>query len=399
MLFRLESNAMKELRDIVTAWEALCAEGGEAVLATVVAVSGSTYRRPGARMLLASAGRLAGSVSGGCLEGDLVQKAHWQTRSGPALVTYDSTDEDDDVVWGFGLGCNGVVQVLLERVSAASPGPLRLLQSVLRERRPGVIATVISGDALGQRLLLGPDGCCDTPENAALTAELEAELEADARAVLAAHKSQTRTYALPDGGAQTVFLEVVPPPLPLVIFGANHDAGPLVRLAKELGWHVTVADVRGTQPRPERFPGADAVLAGPLDLVCSEIEWTAQTAAVVMTHNYPDDKRILRRLLDTPTFYIGQLGPKARTERLLAEMSDDGFVITDTHRSRLHGPVGLDIGADTPEGIALSVAAEIQAAQSGRNGNSLRERRDPLHPHPAALPAPGAAREQAACSL
>ena len=127
---------MKELEDIVAAWERLYAENRDAVLATVVGVSGSTYRRPGARMLLAPEGRLAGSVSGGCLEGDLVKKAQWQTRSGPALVTYDSLDADDDVVWGFGLGCNGVVQVLLERVSPAAPGPLRLLQAVLREQKP-----------------------------------------------------------------------------------------------------------------------------------------------------------------------------------------------------------------------------------------------------------------------
>jgi len=122
----------------------------------------------------------------------------------------------------------------------------------------------------------------------------------------------------------------------------------------------------------------------------------AQTAAVVMTHNYPDDKRVLRRLLETSVSYVGQLGPKARTERLLAEISDDGFAITDTHRSRLHGPVGLDIGADTPEQIALSIAAEIQAVRTGRSGESLRSRRDPLHPHPAA---PGLLKEQAQCAI
>ena len=387
---------MKELQEIVTAWEALCAEGREAVLATVVQVSGSTYRRPGARMLLAAEGRLAGSVSGGCLEGDLVKKAQWHTRSGAALVTYDSTDEDD-VVWGFGLGCNGVVQVLLERVAPNTPGPLRLLHSVLHERRPGVIATVIGGEGrarVGQRLLLLPDGRQDTLSDAALLAQVEN----DAQAVLAARRSQTETYALPDDTSVVVFLEAVLPPLPLVIFGANHDALPLVRLAKELGWHVTVADVRGAQPHPERFPEADKVLAGSADTLCREISWDAQTAAVVMTHNYPDDKRILRRLLETSAFYVGQLGPKARTERLLAEISDDGFAVTDAHRSRLHGPVGLDIGADTPEQIALSVVAEIQAARTGRTGESLRERRDPLHPHPAA-PAVPEQKEQARCAI
>ena len=389
---------MKELQEIATAWEALCAEGREAVLATVVQVSGSTYRRPGARMLLAGEGRLAGSVSGGCLEGDLVKKAQWHTRSGAALVTYDSTDEDD-VVWGFGLGCNGVVQVLLERVSPEAPGPLRLLQSVLQSRKPGVIATVIGGedaDRVGQRLLLMPSG---GRESTLSGDALPVQVEEDAQAVLAARRSRTEAYALPDGKSVIVFLEVVLPPLPLVIFGANHDALPLVRLAKELGWHVTIADVRGAQPRPERFPGADRVLVGSAEALCREISWDVQTAAVVMTHNYPDDKRILQRLLATSVSYIGQLGPKARTERLLAEISDNGFVVTDADRLRLHGPVGLDLGADTPEQIALSIVAEVQAARTGRTGESLRDRREPLHPHPAALAVPGLLKEQAQCAI
>ncbi len=388
---------MKELVDIVNAWERLCAEGQDAVLATVVGVSGSTYRRPGARMLLTPEGRLAGSVSGGCLEGDLVKKARWQTRNGPALVTYDSTDADD-VVWGFGLGCNGVVQVLLERVSPDISGPLRLLQAVLRERKPGVIATVISADAgsLGERLSVMPDG---SRESTLADAALAAQVSADAENVRAAQKSDTCTYALADGTQAVVFLEAVLPPLPLVILGAGHDTLPLVRFAKELGWHVTVADIRAASARPERFPEADQVLAGPPASVIAEIGLTARTMAVVMTHNYPDDKRVLRALLASPVSYIGQLGPKARTERLLAEISDDGFPITEDDRKRLHGPVGLDLGADTPEQIALAIIAEIQAVSAHRAGGLLRDRRDSLHPHPATLAVTDTLKEHAACAL
>ncbi len=389
---------MKELEDIVNAWETLCAEGQGAVLATVVGVSGSTYRRPGARMLLAPEGRLAGSVSGGCLEGDLVKKASWQTRDGAALVTYDSTDADEDVVWGFGLGCNGIVQVLLERVSPEMPGPLRLLSSVLKQRQPGVIATVISEsvESLGQRLLLLPDGSRETTIADAL---LSAQVSEDADAVQAAQKSNTCTYKLTDGTQVIVFLEAVLPPLPLVVFGAGHDALPLVRFAKELGWHVTVADIRASSARPARFPMADAVAVGSVNAVCAEISLNAQTAVVVMTHNYPDDKRVLRALLTSDAAYIGQLGPKARTERLLAEISDDGFAVTENHRNRLHGPAGLDLGADTPEQIALSIIAEIQAVQAGRGGGQLRDRRDPLHPHSAALAVSDTPKEHAVCAL
>ena len=389
---------MKELCDIVLAWNRLCAEGREAVLATVVGVSGSTYRRPGARMLLAPEGRLTGSVSGGCLEGDLVKKAQWQTRNGPALVTYDSTDADDDVVWGFGLGCNGVVQVFSERVSPDAPGPLRLLSGVLKQRRPGVIATVLSEDAghLGQRLLLLPDG---TRESTIRDAALAAQVSEDAETVQTAQKSDTRTYALANGTQAVVFLEAVLPPLPLVIFGAGHDALPLVRFAKELGWHVTVADIRAASARPERFPDADCVLAGSVEAVCAEAGLSARTMAVVMSHNYPDDKRILRALLASPLAYIGQLGPKARTERLLAEIGGDGFAVTEDHRKRLHGPVGLDLGADTPEQIALAIIAEIQAVSASRAGGLLRDRCDPLHPHPPSLAVPDTPKEHAACAL
>ena len=386
---------MKELADIVAAWETICADGGEAVLATVVQVAGSTYRRPGARMLLTPEGRLAGSVSGGCLEGELVKKARWHTRTGPALVTYDSMDADDDVVWGFGLGCNGVVRVLLERVTPTSPGPLDLLRVCLRERRAGVSATVIGGAApAGQRLLLLPDG---TAHSTLADAGLDAAVREDARRVLAASQSRTETYALP-GGATEVFLEAVLPPLPLIIFGAGHDVAPLVRLAGEIGRHVTVVDVRAMRARPERFPQADRVLACAPHEIAAQVTLDARTAAVVMTHNYSDDRRVLEVLLRSPVGYIGQLGPRVRTERLLAEIGDDGLEIGAAQRARLHGPVGLDIGADSPEEIALSVLAEIQAVQAGRSGGSLRERRTPLHPHP--LPPPKEApTEAAACSL
>lgn len=329
---------MKELAEIVAAWERVRAEGQEALLATVVGVSGSTYRRPGARMLLSREGRLAGSVSGGCLEGDILQKAWWRTEQGAAIVTYDSTDADEDVVWGFGLGCNGVVQVLLERVSPDRPGPLDALAAVVRERRPQQIVTVIASDDPAVPLGTAP-----------------------------------ANWTPPEG--VSVFQETVLPPVPLVIFGAGQDALPLVRLAKELGWHVTIMDTRGTRARPERFPFADRVCLGWPE----SVEIDERTAAVVMTHNYPDDRRVLQSLLLSPAGYIGQLGPRVRTERLLAEIADDGLMVTEEMRRRLHAPIGLDLGADNPEEIALSIVAEIQAAQAGRAGGFLRERRAPLH--------------------
>ncbi len=390
---------MKELQEIVAAWETLRAEPGEALLATVVAVSGSTYRRPGARMLLTPEGWAAGSISGGCLEGDILKKAWWRTQNGPAIVTYDSTDEDD-IVWGFGLGCNGVVQVLLERVSPAAPGPLDLLRGVLARRRPGVVATAVGADTpaarAGTRLLLHPDGSVESQFTDSTLAE---RVRRDAATALQSGDSRTEVYTQ-GAGRVTAFLEVVQPPLPLIIFGAGHDALPLVRIAKEVGWHVTVIDTRSAQSRPERFPQADVVLACPPGAVAQHVPLDARTAAVVMTHNYPDDRRVLQTLLASPAGYIGQLGPRARTERLLAELQDGGFAVTEAHTGRLHGPVGLDLGADNPEEIALAIIAEIQAFSAGRSGTSLRDRHEPLHRRSATDAAiRGAETEPATCHL
>ncbi len=386
---------MKELADIVAAWDAVCRAGGTALLATVVGVSGSTYRRPGARMLMTPGAQLAGSISGGCLEGDLLKKAWWRTEDGPVVVTYDSTG-DDDIVWGFGLGCNGVVQVLLERVSPSAPGPLAFLRRCLEERQPGVIATVTRSDSpdvsVGARLLMSAQGLSGT---AISDAALAACVQKDACAVLAQGTSRTESY--PPG--VEVFLECIQPPPPLVVFGAGRDALPVVRLAKELGWHVTVVDTRAAQPRPERFPVADTVLACSVEDIADTVPLTPQTDTVVMTHNYPDDRRVLQTLLQSPVGYIGQLGPRARTERLLAEISDDGFEITSAHRERLHGPVGLDIGADNPEEIALSIIAEMQAARAGRPGSLLRERQQPLHPRSVRISSRHIPTETASCPL
>jgi xanthine dehydrogenase accessory factor len=370
---------MKELAEICGAWTRIRQEGQGALLATVVGVSGSTYRRPGARMLLTNeAGRVAGSVSGGCLEGDILKRAWWRTQDGPALVTYDSTDEDD-IVWGFGLGCNGIVQVLMERVSPTQPGPFDLLGAVLALRRPGAIGTVIRSDSptanIGERILLPPDG---TSESRFGDAALARHVQQDLTEALRDGASRTETYPQALGHV-TVFLEVVQPPLPLVIFGAGHDALPLVRIAKELGWHVTVVDTRTLQSRSERFPLADIVLACPSEDAPQHISFDSRTAAVVMTHNYPEDRRVLQMLLASSIGYLGQLGPRTRTERLLSEIAEDGFPVAETHQGRLHSPIGLDIGADNPEEIALAIVAEIQATFAGRSGISLSGRSEPLH--------------------
>lgn len=376
---------MNELQSMVEAAEMARRQGKQALLATVVGVSGSAYRRPGARMLFTEDGWQAGSISGGCLEGDVLRRAWWHTRGGKsALITYDSTveegDTDSDLSWGFGLGCNGVVQVLLERLT---PGtvccPVGFIARCLQRDRSGVLATIVAvngSEAIlpGQRLLLD----AGERELGAVTIEnqeLSALVKDEARRLLESNStSQTMTFSF-DGESRTaeVFLEVVTPPISLVICGAGHDAVPLATLAKNLGWKVTVVDTRpGSLPRPDRFPGADTVIACAPHELAARVPLNDRTLSVVMSHNVFQDASLLETLLPSPVRYIGVLGPRRRTERLLESL---GRQVED----RLHGPVGLDIGADTPQAIALSILAEMQAILSGRPGSFLRNRDKPIH--------------------
>jgi xanthine dehydrogenase accessory factor len=182
------------------------------------------------------------------------------------------------------------------------------------------------------------------------------------------------------GGVGEVFVEVVTPPVPLLICGAGHDALPLARLAHELGWWVMVADSRPAFATQDRFPWADQVILAEDREVATKADIDRHTFVVVMTHNYLHDLNILRGVLRTRARYIGLLGPRARTDKLLAELAKEGVSLDDAQRARLYGPVGVDTGADSPEEIALSITAEILAVQNGRTTASLRDRRGPLHP-------------------
>ena len=374
---------MKEIQAILQAWSEL-GRGGHAVLATVVRVNGSAYRRPGARMLLLPDGRTIGTVSGGCLEDDLKLRA-WQltARGEPAVLRYDSTS-DGDIVWGLGLGCKSVIDLLIERLDPdRGARPLDFLRRCIDTRQRGVLARVVAvegrtGADVGAFLTLDKTG--NSVHNLA-EPELADLVRQAAATALGEHRSLYAACQLAAGRAE-LFLEVVQPPLALLVCGAGHDAIPLVRLAKELGWHVTVVDPRAAYATRERFPLADDIIvAAPEDLAGRPV-LSAWEAAVIMSHNYHNDLRFLRALLPAPLRYLGVLGPKSRTESLLRDLAADGFTPTAQQMERLYGPVGLDIGADTPEEIALAVAAEIRAMLAGRSGLPLRRSDRPIHDRP-----------------
>jgi xanthine/CO dehydrogenase XdhC/CoxF family maturation factor len=374
---------MKEVAEILEAWDALAREGRRAVLATIVQVSGSTYRRAGARMLIDAAGKPSGLLSGGCLEGDLAERARDVLADGrPHTVLYDMTTEED-LVWGLGLGCAGKVRVLLEPLpEPEGHGHLHLLRAAVEQRRPGALATVFGGTHLGRHLGLHPDGDLHgSLGHPAADRAAAADLRSLVASIVERHESpapRNTRYASADGELE-VLVEPLMPPLPLVLFGAGPDAVPVVRLARHLGWHVTVVDHRPAFASADRFPEADAVvLAHPAEIT-SRLDLGPHTAAVVMTHKYLHDIELLRHLLPLTLRYLGLLGPKTRSRRLLDELEQQGTRPCDELHPRIHGPVGLDVGAETPEEIALSMLAEIQAVRTRRRGGFLSEREGPLH--------------------
>lgn len=358
---------MDELDAILTAWRGLSAGNRDAVLATVVHVTGSAYRRPGARLLLIPDGRRIGSVSGGCLEGEISRKAWWFTESGQTALKIYDTSSDDDAVWEFGLGCNGIVQVLLERVlSPSTEAMLSFLETSRQTEQGVVVATVIRGSGVGTRLLYRPG----FPLQGELSASPVAS-HLQAHMAQAAQTRRSRLVHLDQQGAQ-ILVEWVGPPQDLVVFGAGHDAIPVVAAAKSLGWKVTVADGRPAYATRDRFPCADHVVVMRPGRLLEGITITPLTAVVMMTHNYPLDARLLPAVLASRPRYVGMLGPNKRAERLFEELAI-------RRPPSVHAPVGLDIGCDTPAAIALSIVAEIQAALHGKHGGKLNGKTGSLH--------------------
>jgi xanthine/CO dehydrogenase XdhC/CoxF family maturation factor len=329
--------------------------------------------------LVTGQGEWVGGVSGGCLEGDLVRKAWWRTEAGPTLVTYDST-ADDDTAWQFGLGCNGAVHVLHERLTPGGKDPLAFIGRCLQGDEPGLLATVFRADepvgvALGTRLTLTAGGTCDA---GALPVELAEAIRRDAVDCLAQDRSQTARYPCAAGEVE-VFLEVVRPPHRLIVFGAGFDAVPVVHAAKALGWHVTVVDRRPGYARQPGFAAADAVIVAPPTEAGDRLRFDRRTAAVVMAHDFPDDRAAVELLLPTTVRYIGVLGPKSRTDKMLAEVAAASGPVSQKQLARLYSPVGLDIGADAPEEIAAAIVAQIVAVFAGYLGGHLRDRGGPIH--------------------
>ncbi len=345
------------LRRTVQRFEQWRQQGEVLVLATVYETMGSTYSKAGHRSLIAANGDYQGLVSGGCLEGDLGERADRirETRK-PADITYDLRDEADDL-WGLGVGCNGLIRVFLQPlVPEQDYEPFAAIARRLMGAESAAAATVI--EAGGSRLPLG--GTLIRTSGSSEAIDLDAaqvgQLEAGCDEALRSGQSR---YVVDDSGTGILYSALVPVPR-LLVLGAGPDAVPLVRMAAELGWLVTVADHRQAYIDKGGFEAAERVRTIDPPALAREIELETFDAVIVMSHHLTTDRTYLGQLATVATDYVGVLGPPARKARLLDELGAVGEAL----RPRLKGPVGLDIGADSPESIALSILAELQALRN-----------------------------------
>jgi len=369
---------MKEIKDIIRSFDEAQKQGRQTALATVVHLDGSSYRRPGARMLITDEGQLTGAISGGCLEGDALRKALLvmsQQRS--MLVTYDTMDEDD-AKFGIGLGCNGIIQVLIEPINPAEPNnPIQLLKIVAEKREKAVLVTLFS---LENKKDTQPGTCLLLKENGQTdrNTPLKDILVKDGMQVLQNGQSVFRTYQS-ESKSLTAFIELVAPAVALIAIGAGNDVIPLIAMAEILGWETMVIDGRPAYAKKERFVSSCKVLVSKPENVISQIAIDERTVFVLMTHNYNYDMAMLHQLLLKNVVYVGMLGPKKKLDRILVELHEQGANFTQDQLASVHSPVGLDIGAETSEEIALSILSEIKAVLSGKQGLSLHSNTGSIH--------------------
>jgi xanthine dehydrogenase accessory factor len=368
---------MKEQKAIIRAFQQTDLTQRKVALATVVQVRGSSYRSPGARMLITDDGKWVGSISGGCLEGDALRKARQVMKENkPLTVTYD-TREDSNQNLGIGLGCNGVIDVLIEPVDKSDENnPIQLFETLVSSKESVALATIFSnGVATGEKLLISGSKEILIPfSNSKMMETVLPDLEA----TFESKRSEARRYNF-EGSILEVFVELIQPSISLMIFGGGFDARPVSQLAKSLGWDVVVTDECVAHIAPVFFPEADKLSLCQRDFIDRDFDITPFTACVLMSHNYEYDRDVLKKLIPTDTPYIGILGPRKRFDKMVEEFSAQGITLSQGDLHRIHSPIGLDIGAETPDEIAMSIISEIQSKFNNRSGGFLKYRNTPIH--------------------
>jgi len=371
---------MKEISAIIDVYNSIDKEKTLAALATVVRVEGSSYRRTGARMLVMDDGFWVGGISGGCLEGDALKRARFAiARSESTLITYDTTEDDEHQI-GVGLGCNGIIDVLFTPLDYSDKNnPVEILKSCMESRRKTHVLVTVTGlkNIHFQNLKLGDVIEYDGLESLPIIRDekLKLNVHQAIEKQINIGKSAPVNLATDQVGKMEIFIEILPPDIHLVLMGNQYDVYPLTRLAKEMGWRVTIV-ANPLKVNIKISSIADEIV---LPENFTDIYFDNHTAIVLMSHDYKTDKYNLPKALKTDSPFIGMLGPKVRSEKIFAELATEGLPISETNFERIHAPVGLDIGAVSPEEIALSLIAEVRASFSNREGNFLRLRKSTIH--------------------
>ncbi|OYU54816.1 MAG: alanine dehydrogenase [Chitinophagaceae bacterium BSSC1] len=361
---------MQESSAIVQAYDAATAAGLACALASVVHVQGSSYRRPGARMLVTEIGQMTGAISGGCLEGDALRKAVLAMSQGKnKLVVYDTTDDEDASI-GIQLGCNGIVSILFEPLPVIGCKPIEALRQTLQTRLPQWVCTVYAANHDSHLGTMDLQTLTETVQDQMVQNLIQQQVE----------KQESNHFEYQTGAHQQMyFLDYCLPPIALYIVGAGNDAIPLLKMSKILGWHTTIVDGRVTHANAQRFPEANEILVGKPTEILPKMVIDNRTAIVLMTHNYQYDLAMLESLLTVNLPYIGLLGPSGKRNRILSEIQDKGVDLATIDLNKLYGPTGLNLGAETADQIALSICAEIMAVIHEKEPIHLKLKDSPIH--------------------
>lgn len=363
--------------DILETLERWKSEGRRVAIATVVAVEFSAPRDPGAAMAVNDRGEVAGSVSGGCVEGAVYEEAQDVLRTGrPRLVTYGISDADAISV---GLTCGGTLHVFVEMLDDAI---LARIAEAVRADTPLALAIRLDGDAIGANRVIASGNDADVYGSLG-SSGLDHAATAEARALLAAGDTTIRSFGFggePTGVDVRVFIESFAPKPNMYIFGAIDFTRAMVHVAQDLGYRVVVVDARPVFATRQRFPHADDVVVGWPDEFLANAPVDERTAIVVLTHDPKFDIPLLRIALRTRAGYIGAMGSRRTHAERVEELRKAG--VTDRELERINAPIGLDIGARTPQETAISIAAEIVALRAGRKGGSLSKGTEPVHAAP-----------------
>ena len=372
---------MSELSRLLTSYDLHKNKGKTCALATVTQVEGSSYRRPGARMLVTEDGQLTGSISGGCLEGDALRRARKVMLTGISeTIIYDSTDIEEDLQHGAQLGCEGTIHILIEPLNYGDQNnPVELLRLTARQDDPVVLITILSDNdqeknLSGRRFLVEKE---KTDNIISTDYQIDIEIKDDTKEAFLSGQSFNKSY---QSGSRNinVFMELILPSPRLTIYGAGNDVKPLANSAVSVGWRVHIIDGRAQQATATRFPQVESVTVVKIDELSSHHFNPGFT--VLMSHNYFYDLAALKKtvFLDDIS-YIGILGPKKKTVRLLNDLQESGVKLDIEQLRKIYGPIGLNIGAETAEEIAVSVMGELLAFRYDMQAGFLRDLDGPIH--------------------